>query len=369
MTILINRLKKLIKAKYVYLRPKKSKILFFDGANIEVVKKQFKKNDYEILNIRGESLNFNIIFKMFLNLKFSFKYYIYLYIKTVKPKIIITFIDNSIFFYQLKKFFPKIKFIAIQNGYRNKNTDVFEKLKKIKNSKKKLQADHIFTFGRATSLEYSKYINTKNIVLGSFRNNLVPTPKIFNDNKSMLFISQFRKKAINKPDYYCTERKLLPIVAKFCQINNLNLSVLGISFDECEKKYFNEILSKFKFNFIKKKPSLLNYKIVDKFRLIVFIDSTLGYEAFARRKKIAAFSTRKINSNHAAGLFGWPKNIRKNGFFYSNKISEKEVFRVLKNVFFVTSSTWKRKSSKTMDGIISYNLKNKKFFEIVNKYV
>ena len=156
MTILINRLKKLIKARYYYSIPKKSKILFFDGNNIEIVKKQFKKNDYEILNVRGEKLNMNIILKMLLNFKFSLKYYIYLYIKAVKPKIVITFTDKSIFFYQLKKFFPKIKFIAIQNGFRRKNVDVFEKLKKIRNPKKKLQADHIFTFGQSTSLEYSK---------------------------------------------------------------------------------------------------------------------------------------------------------------------------------------------------------------------
>lgn len=369
MTILINRLKKLIKARYYYSIPKKSKILFFDGNNIEIVKKQFKKNDYEILNVRGEKLNMNIILKMLLNFKFSLKYYIYLYIKAVKPKIVITFTDNSIFFYQFKKFFPKIKFIAIQNGYRRKNIDVFEKLKKIRNPKKKLQADHIFTFGQSTSLEYSKYIDAKNIVLGSFRNNLVPTSKIFNNKKSILFISQFRKADINKPDYYCTERKLLPIVANFCQINNLSLSILGTEFDDVdERRYFNEILSKFKFNFIKKKSPLSNYKIVDKFSLIVFIDSTLGYEAFARNRKIAVFSTRKINFNHEVGTFGWPKYIKKNGFFYSNKISEKEVFRVLKNVFFINNSNWKKKSSKIMDGVISYNLKNKKFFEIVNKY-
>ena len=127
---LINKVKKLIKAKYFYSKPTKKKILFFDGNNIGIIKKYFGSNSYETLYVRGENLNVSIILKMFLNLKFSFKHYIYFYIQSVDPKVIITFTDNSIFFYKFKKLFPKIKFIAIQNGYRTKNKDIFSELKK-----------------------------------------------------------------------------------------------------------------------------------------------------------------------------------------------------------------------------------------------
>ena len=75
-TNLFSKLKELIKAKYLYSKPKKRKILFFDEESIGVVKKYFKKNDYEILSVRGESLNINIILIMLLNLKLSFKDYV-----------------------------------------------------------------------------------------------------------------------------------------------------------------------------------------------------------------------------------------------------------------------------------------------------
>ena len=52
------------------------------------------------------------------------------YISIVKPKIIISFTDNSIFLYKIKNFFPDIKILTIQNGMRD---DIFfESLKKTK---------------------------------------------------------------------------------------------------------------------------------------------------------------------------------------------------------------------------------------------
>jgi len=367
---LFNNLKKLIKAKYLYSKPPKKKILFFDEEGIGVIKKFFNKNDYEILNVRKENLNISIILKMLLNFKFSFRHYIYFYIKAVDPKIVITFIDNSILFYNYKKLFIKIKFIAIQSGYRTKNHDIFLQLKNIKKSRKKLKADYIFSFGEAVGSEYLKYIESKNIDLGSFKNNLVPISKTFEKKKEVLFISQFRKNEESKPGYWSRERQLLPLVAKFCKTYNLNLSVAGASYVESiEKKYFSKILNEFKFNFIKRKSELSNYKLLDKFRLIVFIDSTLGYEAIARNKKVAVFSSRKTHLSDPGSPFGWPKDINKSGFFYSNRISEKEVFRVLKNIFYCSNNTWNKKTRKVLKGIVNYNFNNKKFFKVINKHI
>ena len=44
---------------------------------------------------------------------------------------------------------------------------------------------------------------------------------------------------------------------------------------------------------IRKKEQFSNYSLVNKFETIVFPDSTLGYEAIARKKKIVAISVRK----------------------------------------------------------------------------
>ena len=102
---LLRRLGILINSRYSFSSPKESKVLFFDLQSEELINNYFKKKDYEILYIRGENLNFNIILNMILKLKFSFKDYVYTYIKKVNPKVVITFIDNSIFFLQFKERF------------------------------------------------------------------------------------------------------------------------------------------------------------------------------------------------------------------------------------------------------------------------
>ena len=56
----------------------------------------------------------------------------------------------------------------------------------------------------------------------------------------------------------------------------------------------NLFLNFYKFNFQKKLEYPLNYKLIDKFDTIVFVDSTLGYESISREKKVAIFSSRKI---------------------------------------------------------------------------
>ncbi len=134
---LIDKFKKLFKAKLIYGRPKKRNILFFDCQNSKIIEKQFKKNTYETLTVRGESLNVNIILKMLMNFNLSFKSYVFHYISYVSPKIIITFTDNSIFFYKFKKMFPHIIFIAVQNGVRLKHEyNIFKNSKNFALSKR-----------------------------------------------------------------------------------------------------------------------------------------------------------------------------------------------------------------------------------------
>jgi surface carbohydrate biosynthesis protein len=133
----------LLKAKYKLSKPPTKNIIIFD---IPLIKKinlnlGIRKKDLEILYVRGEVLNIYVIFKTLFELKLKFQDYIKNYIKIVNPKIVITFIDNSLFFYTLKKSFPNIKFISVQNGYRNRIEDNFNIFKKIS---QKLEVDYFF---------------------------------------------------------------------------------------------------------------------------------------------------------------------------------------------------------------------------------
>ena len=66
-------------------------------------------NEYEILDTRLGSINIPILIETFKKslFKLSLKNYYLQYINSVKPKKVITFIDNNIIFYQLKKVLSK----------------------------------------------------------------------------------------------------------------------------------------------------------------------------------------------------------------------------------------------------------------------
>ena len=50
-------MKKYIFTNFVFTRPKKYKILFYDDVNSLLIKKKLNEKDYTTLHVRGEKLN------------------------------------------------------------------------------------------------------------------------------------------------------------------------------------------------------------------------------------------------------------------------------------------------------------------------
>jgi len=110
------KLLNLIKSKFIYRAPNKTKLLILDKPGSVLISKVLKKKT-DTLEVRYEKINLYIVFKMILNFdKLSMQSYIFRYIEKVNPKLIISHIDNNNFFFKLKSLFPDINFIFIQNG-------------------------------------------------------------------------------------------------------------------------------------------------------------------------------------------------------------------------------------------------------------
>ena len=108
---MIEFLKKLIKIKLIFQIPQKKDILIYDNEGSNFITEVLDKDSYGILHTRGENLNFYIYLKLLLCLKFSYKNYLDEYIKFVNPKVLITWIDNNLNFYEYKdKIIKKIDF-------------------------------------------------------------------------------------------------------------------------------------------------------------------------------------------------------------------------------------------------------------------
>ena len=336
---IILYLKILVSTKVSFNQLKKKKFLFFDKNHSEVLIDKFKLKSFEILPTRFEEINFWILLRMIIKFKFDFNEYYKIYISKVSPMIVITLVDNVINFYKLKKEFPNIIFISIQNGLRKDgHNDIFKN--EIFLSSKKLRCDYFFVFNKYIAVKYSKHIDSNYIVLGSFRNNFIPF-KSNQTKKKFLFISQYRKyNSLEKVNF---ERKILMLFKKYFENNKSRINILLASkskeIQKCEisfyKKYFGSNC-----NFIKTQFWWDAYTIIDNYENIIFIDSTLGYEAISRRKKVAIFSLRK--SRNIKEYFGWPSNINNKNisFFCGQKLEYNEIRRVLTNIKSCSNEKW-----------------------------
>lgn len=352
------------KCKFDFKKVKKEKLLIFDRASLELVSK-FKK--FEILDVRYEVFNFWVLLENFLNLKFTLKDYILTFISKVSPKVVLTFIDNYILFYELKNHFPEIKFIAVQNGFRHKSQ--LDDFKKHKN--KRLFVDYLFTFGKNSEIFYKKFLRCNNYIkLGSFRNNNIKLGKS-SEKKNILFISQFKSKNLFKNDDYNVESKIIKIINIFCEKKKIKLFLATASIkDHIEEKNF--LLSKLpkKHNVceIKKKNRYQNYSLINKFETVVFVDSTLGYEAIARKKKVIPISCRK-DRRKTISPFGFPTKKNNKGFFFTNFCREKEIFRVLNNVYNLPKKKWQKNYQEKLDKFMIFNKNNIILKKTVNKLI
>ena len=99
-----------------------------------------------IFFIEEEEINFFIILKCLLQLDFTFLNYILNYIKTTKPRLLVTSIHNYVWFYRLSKL-TGIKTMFIQSAIVTKWGDLFgnKKVTDIKN-KKNFRVDYMLVF-------------------------------------------------------------------------------------------------------------------------------------------------------------------------------------------------------------------------------
>ena len=384
-----NLFSTLLKTKLVFTLPSKKKILIYDNNNFNYFKKFLNNFDHEILYTRKEIINLPILvislFKNFLS-KIGYNYK-YQYIKYVNPKIIITMTDNDLDFLRYK--FKDKKKIAIQNAYRKDNfPDIFSYNKYEK--KNEYNLDYIFCFNNSIGELYKRSFGAKPIVTGSLKNNLIKKVKI-KDKKTIGYISQFRMRMVNEKymfpytdfiknlnfstfkkknynnittkEFYEKDEKVIKYVLKYLLKKNITLNIIGVmkKNQEIEKRYYENICKGYKFNFIKNNSYGNSYKIIDEYKIIIGLDSTMLYESLARKITVAFFSVRRSSFKNYNSFFGFPYNKKAKGFFWTSSANYLEVSRVLDNLFNLKKSHYKNKVKSYLSNLTYFDTNNKKF--------
>jgi len=362
------------KAKLIWKKPKRADVLIFDrGFDTDVLFEYIDESKSEILCIRGEEINIPV----FLLSTFSIDRYIDVYIKFVKPTFIVTFTDNSKFFYKLKSKHLNIIFIFLQNGLRTKLGDIFEELEKIDDD---YEVDYMLTFNHAVGKEYCKYIKGESISIGSARNNLFSYNDVQNRKKDILYISAFKPYSNNEEEHWVTvegksikwdimfsaERLVVQYLSKYCSINKIKLTILGRSSGSasCEYEFYKSLTRGCNWDFIPNTGKSSSYYLMSQAEYIVGVDSTLLFESFGRGKRTAFFTCRGEIIGADVSQFGWPVKLGSAGPFWSNHINKNEFNRVMDYIMNVHSDEWGTICSQYGPYVMDYDPGNKKIISL-----
>jgi len=356
----MNFFLQLIKAKWIFKKPNKKKILVYDRYTETLAFSQilFPKTNYEILDVRYESINIYVLFLTLL--KFKFKNlrdnYKKIYLNLVSPKLVYTSVDNNLAFYRLKDLYNKAIYISDQNGMRQ-NTFNLECKKYIRKSKKKLKADHIFLFGQNEKKRFSKIIEGNIYTLGNTLNNHYPINRPNNKKKikSIMFICS----AISKEDQEI-DKSIFSHLNKYCIEKNIKLiffSRYGLSMEDFHRKNYakgNWIYLPRAFNTYK------TFKNLNKQQMVVFKHSTLGYQALAKGLRCAVFQKPfPLKGNNVK----YPKS----GVFWSSSKNYADFAKLLNRVIGFSNIQWKKIVSKYSTELLTYdpgNIKKRKIIKM-----
>ena len=404
------KINKFFVSKKHFYNPKKTKFLFYDSETYRFNKHILKKKDHLTIDVRYESFYFKILFKsilLFLQQRelTLLQVYIVQFINYCEPEFVITFTNYDIFFWRLKKYIRKeSKTVIIQNtqvngeDFKKMSEDMIFGKNKKKMSEKQIsqninktkfekgKVNYLITFGKSVHKKYMKVMKTENIVSGSMRNNLFKNPKNVK-KRDIAFISTFKHRLFDKgvfvkkngqpisfPEAKLTQDKIiLSTLSKFCKKNNLKLNVIARGWKKenlvKEKEYFKNIIGN-NFKFIEKKHRYDSYKFMRRFKYLVFVSSSLGYEALSLGKRVAAINAYHSLFNLSGGKnfrYAWPENIPLKGPFWTNSHSEKEILRVLKFILKAKNNTWFQLKKKFIDPTIIYDFKNIKIKKKLNE--
>jgi len=372
-----------------WLPPKQRPVVLIHADGFNTLTKFVSTSDVAILD--PERINIFIVLKMLFSFRNSHAQYRAKFINTVRPKVVITFIDNDVTFYSLKNFVVGPQFISVQNGLRhnysfNSQGGFLDQLDEVA-KKESLTCDYICVFGLASAQLFSTYIDAKTLITGSIQNNFreIGAPNAVKSD--VVFVSQlqafaldgstvnvyFGRQGITISEFFEAERQIVQSVAEYCDQKDLRLVICGKrdKTHTYEREFFENILPPTKLNFLSRESNSNTYDEINATRLVVTIDSTIGYESLSIGKRVA-FMSGRTQSADPVGLaqvrdtnFGYPLELSPTGKFWTNQATTTELARILDYLQAVTDHEWATEIAPYNESLMAYQPGNPVFRKLL----
>lgn len=369
--IMLTRMKKLwLVFKYLFFSekiwrwPRQSEVLIYDTTNKEILLEYLRPWHPEVLHVRGEQTNMMVLLKSLFRGGGRVDDYIDCFVKKVRPRLVVTFIDNDSGFHSISARNSSITTLFVQNGIRDPQT--FERMAGRFASGEFLKVDYMMTFGDCVGAEYSKYIQGCVISMGSMKNNHLP--KLQTQQKGMMaFVSQWCP-PVSPLEKYREQiyRLVLPCLVNYAEEKDKRLTIIPRNYKQChllnqEKSFFRDLMGS-EPEFYESKEYDPSYQAVDSAEVVVSFDSTLGLESIARGNKTALFTTQSNDP------YGWPGDFPAEGLFWTNHSDPASFVRILDYLFEVDDVQWRKDvENSKFSSVMAYDPGNSLLKSILEK--
>jgi len=397
--MIIRIFKLLIKSKIILQSPLETDLIIFDNVSINELKHILKNRSYFVLKSRPDKID-----TIYISPKIIYFFLIYFrgnlstayqasLIRILRPKIVITFIDNSFKFFDLARIFRnKITFLAIQNAARYDivlHKHEYKKGIRRSDLTRSFFIPNFLCLGRYEIKHYKKHkINVKNFQpVGSLR--LANFIRYINKNKIKLSKKKYdicliSEATLNSDEIYKINGfddgfvQVLKHTIKFCK--NYNKKFIFVIKRQNKQPYKSEMgfykkyLTSGEYSYLVKNSMKKNKKKFSSYfgmassKVVIGTMSTMLREKLSLRGKILVCNFTDSN------IFDFPlKNFfflkKKNYFFLKKKLqqillmTEYSFFKKLRNKKnYIIEDYKKTNTIKKINKILDYHLKSIEIF-------
>jgi surface carbohydrate biosynthesis protein len=368
--------------------PKPVAIVQIHGDGIEILTQYVDQSSISVVD--PSELNFWILLRCLVFGKFQMTGYSAEVIRAQRPRVVITFIDNDTTFYLHKSLNPSPVYIAVQNGLRHNYAYAYrsgfvDHLVKA-GGKDQLSADLICTFGKGSSLLFENNICTKTLVTGNLKNNSMELVNPKKTEYDIVFMSQhapfdlanreetiyLNESSVSIHEFYGIESTVTNFLAQYCKEHSLRFAISGKrgADDVFEHQFFSRAIGELPYEFLPRVDPQSSYANAFNSRLVVVIDSTIGYELLSRGRKVAFLSARIIGEPRAVSkdrdtCFGYPNAYSDNGAFWTNNPDPDEYSRILNSLLGMSDAEWATQIQPYTEELMAYRPGNNEFIQML----
>lgn len=351
--------------------PRRVRLVFFGRIGLGILRNYVTEQNVTIYENPRERLNVWVALRMlFSGERSEFAYY-RSFLRWTRPRAVITMEDNNVTFYATKALLPPCKTIAVQNGVRNSHShaadsDFKHELKRL--GREGYDADVIATLGGLGSAFYRDALPQSRVRLvetGHLMNNALSLANGPNSGRRLVFISKFPNRGTQAVDiewdtkvivylgdigltarqYYNIESIAARACAMIACEYSLPFVVLGKrpAWQVAERNFFAQHLEGLQWEYLPSTFQASSYESIRSDDVVVNVDSTLGYELFARGLRVAFVAARMQAAGHPEIVehqFGYPLVTQPSGPYWTAEASEAEIRRVLSTAISVGDEEW-----------------------------